>query len=363
MSVFRLSVVCFVALACGKNPLGSTTTPPSPPPAVAKEAPDDASVIAFGSCNNQTRDQAHWSTIAQQRPDAVLMLGDNVYGDLSDRAPSAPDLPELAQAYADQAAAPAFASLRAAVPFFATWDDHDYGLNDAGGDFPHRDRAEALFLDFWEATEDDVRRTRPGVFADWLIPMNGRVVQLIALDTRSFRSPLVRGPVGGKKYAASPAAATMLGDAQWAWLEQAIQKPADLKIVMSSIQVISTAHGWERWDTMPHERQRLLDALHEAGPVIIASGDRHIGGLYRHEQAGSVLVEITSSALNQTIPPFVAGLTRPEADPARINDATVQANFGWMAIDWEAGRIDASLRDTETGDVFQAVSFSFAEQP
>jgi hypothetical protein len=58
----------------------------------------------------------------------------------------------------------------------------------------------------------------------------------------------------------------------------------------------------------------------------------------------------------------VAGLTRPEADPARINDATVQANFGWMAIDWEAGRIDASLRDTETGDVFQAVSFSFAEQ-
>jgi len=51
---------------------------------------------------------------------------------------------------------------------------------------------------------------------------------------------------------------------------------------MSSIQVVSTAHVWERWDTMPHERQRLLDALHDARPAIIVSADRHIGGYYRH---------------------------------------------------------------------------------
>ena len=68
--------------------------------------------------------------------------------------------------------------------------------------------------------------------------------------------------------------------------------------------------------------------------------------------------EITSIALNQTIPPFVAGLTRPETDPARMDDSTVQANFGWMVIDWEAERIDASLRDTETGATLLGLSVS-----
>ena len=360
MAVSRFALV--VLLACGKTASAPVTTHP-PAPSTGLSIPATGSSIAFGSCNNQTRDQAYWRTIEQQRPAAVLMLGDNVYGDLSDAAPSAPDLPELARAYADQAAVEPFAQLRSSVPFYATWDDHDYGLNDAGGDFPHRARAESLFLEFWGAGEDDPRRSRSGIYADWMLPMDGRSVHLIALDTRSFRSPLVRGPAGGKKYGAAPKTATMLGADQWAWFERVIQKPADLRILMSSIQVVSTAHGWERWGTMPHERQRLLDALHDAGPVVIASGDRHIGGLYRQEQAGSVLFEITSSALNQTIPPFVAGVARPEADPARINDATVRANFGWMAIDWEAGRIDASLRDTETGEVFQAVSFSFADQP
>ena len=31
----------------------------------------------------------------------------------------------------------------------AIWDDHDFGLNDGGGDYPYKQDAEKMFLNFW----------------------------------------------------------------------------------------------------------------------------------------------------------------------------------------------------------------------
>ena len=39
----------------------------------------------------------------------------------------------------------------------------------------------------------------------------------------------------------------MLGETQWAWLEDQLSMPADIRIITSSIQVIAEGHGWERW--------------------------------------------------------------------------------------------------------------------
>ena len=89
------------------------------------------------------------------------MLGDNVYGD-SERE----DLLELREAYDKQREN--FDSLNLNFPFEAIWDDHDYGLNDAGKYYAYKEDAEQLFLDFWNIPEDDIRRTRPGLYFEWI---------------------------------------------------------------------------------------------------------------------------------------------------------------------------------------------------
>jgi hypothetical protein len=40
----------------------------------------------------------------------------------------------------------------------ATWDDHDYGLNDAGTEYPHKKVSQEMFLDFFGVPPDSPRR-------------------------------------------------------------------------------------------------------------------------------------------------------------------------------------------------------------
>jgi alkaline phosphatase D len=298
--------------------------------------------IAFGSCANQDLPQPIWDAVFAYRPELFIFAGDNVYGDLTPGAAM-----PLAEAYARAAQIPGYRALRHQVPALATWDDHDYGSNDAGGDFPYKAAAKALFLDFWQVAPDDPRRRREGVYHARTFGPAGMRVQVILLDTRSFRSPLLPtdqpGAAGKERYLPDPdPAKTMLGKAQWAWLRQQLEQPAEVRLIVSSIQVLAEGHGWERWGNLPQERARLLALLDEIGAsgVILLSGDRHVGGLYRRPAGagGSDLHEITSSGLNMSYP------AASEAGPLRLGALYGAANFGTIDIDWWAGEVTLSVR-------------------
>ena len=62
------------------------------------------------------------------------------------------------------AAKPNFARLRTTVPHLAVWDDHDYGVNDGGAEFPHKQASKDEFVRFWQLAADDPRRTRDGLY-------------------------------------------------------------------------------------------------------------------------------------------------------------------------------------------------------
>ena len=195
-----------------------------------------------------------------------MFLGDNVYGDVESE-----DLRELRAAYEMQAAADGFSRLReAAVPLAATWDDHDYGVNDGGAEFFGREEAQRIFEDFWGVPADSERASRPGVYDSVTYGPPGQRVQLILLDTRYFRSPLRRtdepGAPGKERYLPdSDPAKTMLGEEQWGWLRGVLEEVADLRILASSIQVIADGHGFEAWRHLPAERDRLYALLRETG--------------------------------------------------------------------------------------------------
>jgi alkaline phosphatase D len=339
------------AAAETENPM-----PASAPASLASRSLADNTVIerfAFGSCfKSQRDDDRAWHALRAWRPQLFVFAGDTVYPDEDDTQAS---LPRLRAAYDALRRNEAFAGLRADAEVLPVWDDHDYGRNDGGADFPFRKESEALFLERWGIGDDDERARRPGVYFSRVYGPAGRRLQLIVLDTRYFRSPLrpstERGAPGRERYEPSgDPAATLLGDAQWAWLEGELAREADLRIIVSSIQVIADGHGWEGWRQLPLERQRLFSALRAAddSPLIILSGDRHVAGFYERDIGRRVpLLEFTSSALNNTIPFPYRSRTLAEAGPKRRGDLFGEANFGGLLIDWESRRLTLELRDAD----------------
>lgn len=309
--------------------------------------------IAFGSCNHQSAPQHMWAQIAAQQPQLFLMIGDNVYGDNGWDADAG--LESLRKAYARQASHPEFAQFRARFPMMATWDDHDFGLNDAGGNFPMRRWGEELFETFWASS--DTVRSRPGVYDSSITGPEGKRVQVILLDTRFFRSDLKRmewsrerPPLGGYLPDADPAK-TILGADQWAWLEQELAKPADLRIVVSSTQVITDAHQYEGWTNMPAQRAKLYDLLaqREASGLVMLSGDRHAAGIYKTEHKGETLWELTSSSLNLAFGNDNDASTAREPDESRVSKFFSVENYGLIDIDWQAKALTMTLKGNDSG--------------
>jgi alkaline phosphatase D len=313
--------------------------------------------IAFGSCIDQNRPQPIWNAILADAPDLFIFGGDNVY---ASTPPWSRD--RLEQAYAALGASVGFARLRARVPHLEIWDDHDYGVNDGGVEFPHKQPSKEAFLAFWELPPEDPRRTREGLYHAVRMGPAGREVQVILLDARWFRSALrptdQRQAPGKERYLpdADPTK-TMLGEQQWRWLEQQLRQRADLRLIVSGVQVLAEGHGWECWGNLPRERARLVELVHQtgAGGVVFLSGDRHIGAFYRHQVPGRYpLFEMTSSGMTH------AWADAAEAGPNRLGDLVRSNHFGSIEIDWETRRVWLALKD-EAGATRQAHHISLAE--
>ena len=313
--------------------------------------------IAFGSCAHQAKPQPIWDAVLDYRPELFIFAGDNVYGDVTSAA-----MTELSEAYARAATIEGYAEVRATVTVLATWDDHDYGQNDGGAEFAHKEAAKRLFLDFWQVPDDDPRRTRDGIYHAETIGPEGMRVQVVLLDTRSFRSPLHStsqpGMPGKGPYLPDPdPAQTMLGAAQWAWLRAQLLQPAELRLIVSSVQVLAEGHGWEGWGNLPHERARLLDLIAgtAAGGVILLSGDRHVGALYqRRAGVPYVLYEITASGINMSY------AANREPGPLRLGAVYGAPNFGTVDVDWWAGEVRLSVRRVN-GEPVRQVTIPLAD--
>ena len=296
--------------------------------------------IAFGSCCHQDKDQPIWDRVNAWNPDLFVFLGDNIYGDTE-------DMDVLRGKYAQLAAKPGFRELSRKAQVIATWDDHDYGVNDGGSEYPKKAESRAAFLDFWGVPAGHPRRSHDGIYGAYYFGPPGRRVQVILPDNRTFRTPLLgysAAPADKGQYVVnSDPAASMLGAAQWDWLEAELRQPADLRILASSTQVLPDAPGYEAWINFQADHQRLLDLIDfaEVENLVIISGDTHYAELSRlDERVPYPLYELTSSGLTEVWPVF--GPNRH-----RIAQAPLEPNYGRLTIDW-AGSDPAVLMEVET---------------
>lgn len=296
--------------------------------------------IAFGSCCHEDKPQPIGDRVNAWNPELFVFLGDNVYGDTEEMA-------VLRGKYAKLAAKPGFRELSRRSQVIATWDDHDFGVNDGGSEYKMKAESAAVFLDFWGVPAGHPRRSHAGVYGAYYFGPPGRWVQVILPDNRSFRSPLLGYSVEpadrGQYVVNSDPAASMLGTAQWEWLEAELRQPADLRILASSTQVLPDAPGYEAWINFQADRQRLLDLIDfaQVENLMIISGDTHYAELSRlGERVPCPLYELTSSGLTEVWPVF--GPNRH-----RIAQAPLEPNYGRITIDW-AGSGAAVLMEVET---------------
>ncbi len=317
--------------------------------------PETLNRIAFGSCAKERKPQPIWNEIAKTNPDLFLFIGDNqyadwqridgelVYGPVTDPA-------RIVEAYSTLSAIPEFAEFRQKVPLLGTWDDHDYGENDAGVDYPLKQQSQQAFLDFFGFDKSDPIRQQQGVYQSYQYGPKGKQVQIILLDTRYHRDALdekQHETDPGVYAATNDTTRSMLGETQWQWLEQQLLKPADVRILASSIQVVAYQHGWETWGTMPHERQRLYDLIEktQANGVVMISGDRHLMEVsvdrgQRNEQPPYPMWDFTSSGMTDDIRRV------DEPNDFRVGPVYRGTNFGEIEILWDEKPSNTKIKFT-----------------
>ena len=281
--------------------------------------------LGIGSCVDQDYPTPAWASLEKESINSFFFLGDNIYGDV----PSG-RLDNVILSYEklnDQ-----MPSWLKNTEKLVIWDDHDYGLNDAGANYIYKAESQQIYNDAWNIDQNDPRRSREGIYFSELKDIAGKKILIVGLDTRYFRSNLIK--VGNSYKPHKNSNTTILGPIQWQWLEKELSREHDILILASSIQVLATEHRFEKWSNIPHERDKLLALLNKlSSKVLIISGDRHRSGFYKLDN----IYEFTSSSLNKGIFPSY------ESDSLLLGKTYTQNNYG--IIEFHENSLNLFIKD------------------
>ena len=278
--------------------------------------------IAFGSCADQTLDQPILNEVVKKQPQLFIYLGDNIYGDSYNAR-------QLEAEYGKLSCKKEFQNLITHTNVIATWDDHDYGHNDSGDDYEPKEESKQIFLKFFGEEKNAERQNHKGVYTSYTYGDSSNLVQVILLDLRTFRTPLV----GSFEHGYSPnydSSATMMGNEQWSWLRHELLKPAKIRIIGSSSRFDTEPDGGECWGNFPDEQERMFQLIRDthANGVLFLSGDIHFGELCkRKENSLYPIYDCTAS-------PLARHANEPWSNIYQIATSPMGYNFGLLEIYW-----------------------------
>ncbi len=254
--------------------------------------------IVFGGGAGYTpQHERVWNTIASHKPDALLLLGDNVYIDH-------PKQTEVQQyCYYRRESRPEYQSLVASTPVYAIYDDHDFGTNDCiGGPDIEKPKWKRqvwkTFKNNWVNPYYGGGEKQPGCWFDFSIGD----VDFFMLDGRYYRTdPQKPNP-------------SMLGPVQKAWLLEKLKaSKATFKVLAGGVPWSFGAKGGiqksrrgmvpgalDTWAGFKDEREEIFSLIekNKIDGVILLSADRHRSDVRTIERLnGYTLYEFESSKL------------------------------------------------------------------
>ena len=286
-----------------------------------------------------------FNSIADQDPDLMLWLGDNIYL----REPDWGSWSGILHRYTHTRSLPALQRLLRSTKHVAIWDDHDFGPNDADASFVNAPLTRTAFDLFWANPSSGA----PGATGITTM-LQYHDIDMFLLDDRSARVP-----VGMKSL--SP---TILGPAQIDWLIQALKySRAPFKMVAVGSQFLSTENAWENFATIPAERQGIIDRIKAEGitGVVFLTGDRHFTELSMLDFGdGNVIHDLTVS-------PLTAGVYKGSGNNSLLVDGThvEQRAFGLLDFTGPANarKMGIEVRDTQGTLLWQRTIDAPARKP
>jgi alkaline phosphatase D len=272
------------------------------------DPPYDRPGKAYGS----GRDAELWPTMAASGADFMLWLGDTLYLREADYSSAS----GIWYRYRRDRATPALQAFLASMPHYATWDDHEFGPNNANADWSLAPVARAAFEAYWPNQTFGTPRDPRAVYHRF---QRGDAVFLV-LDNRSHRvDSTTPGDLPG-----SPK--SQYGPDQLRWLKQQLASRNEggarrhhrLTFIATGSQFLSERFypGSEDHHRYQGERAEILDFIRDnkIGGVVFLSGDIHYSEVLRRDGLLPYpLHEFTSSAL--TAGPHTRELP---ADPGRL---------------------------------------------
>lgn len=271
-----------------------------------------------------------FESIYETDPDLFIWLGDNVYY----REPDWTSRTGMIHRWTHDRSIPHLRPMLATIPQYATWDDHDYGPNDVGRDFWHKELATEIFSLFHGNPTAGLPEV-PGIFTYF----TWGDVHVYLLDNRTYRTATSLDP---RPFGYEP---QQLGKAQIDWLIESMKYhrnqsvssyPSTFNVVAMGNQVLSP-FGTDTLRSCPEEWDYLMKRLvaEELHNVIFLTGDVHYSEVSRLSLDGLEIWDITSSPLSAG--PWAGAAA--EINPHRVDvfpgpaDRVGQRNFATLSFE------------------------------
>lgn len=271
--------------------------------------------VAVASCMDDAHGLATkvWQELASEEPDALFLIGDNVYTDKGKGTLGVGSVQALWERHAETRRTLSLFFLPRLIPTFATWDDHDYGQNDGDRTFRFRSDSKEVFRAFFGGFNiPGVWEQGPGVASRWMA--FGQ--RFFFLDNRSFRSP------PKEKFSQ-----THFGADQEAWLLTELSSGVP-SWLLSGDQFFGKYHSFESYEGQrPESFSRFLKRLKaQSSKAVFFSGDRHLAEIMQvpKETLGYVSFEVTSSSIHAAVYPSTWEKT---PNPRQIEGVAGENNY------------------------------------
>lgn len=230
-----------------------------------------------------------WESLQREECDFIVFLGDTCYSDVGN---DKKDEAGYARRYSETRQRLSWFRMPKLTPVFATWDDHDFGLNNADRSFPRADFNRQLFRKFWGSIQSPVWRKAHGVGSVF----EGFGQRFFFMDDRSFRD--APGVTGGRHW----------GQEQLDWLIAELEKSDKPAWLMNGSQYFGAYLKKESYEAIhPADFSHLLDRLSRVrAPVAFVSGDVHFSEIMAIEERalGYPTYEFTSSSVHSFTFPY-----------------------------------------------------------
>jgi phosphodiesterase/alkaline phosphatase D-like protein len=225
-----------------------------------------------------------------KKPELLFMIGDNVYPDKGLGYNKATPPETLWSRYVETRNTLEIYFAQELIPIIATWDDHDYGINDGDRKYPYKEESKKTFFSFF-AQEQSEGTTYESSGLGVASLLKGFGFQFYLMDDRYFRSAPQEANTE-----------THWGIEQENWLNSHLKQDKSPAWILNGDQFFGAYHKFESYEGRhPENFKKLLGQWKNLKtPLVLLSGDRHLAELMAisKKEFGQNTFEITSSAIH-----------------------------------------------------------------